>query len=85
MKTVVKAAKKFEVHWFDDYHEIDYFADKCKMKGAEVGAFFRKGKTRPGQLVYWGVFWKNGRKPLKADILKALRPLVEETEEFPLV
>ncbi len=76
--------RKFQIKWFDDYHSIDFHADQNKMKGFEIGAFFRKGLTSPGQLVYWGVFWKSGKRPAKAEILKALKPMIAESDEFPL-
>lgn len=74
--------RKFQIKWFDDYHSIDFHADQNKMRGFEIGAFY--AKDGPSHLVYWGVFWKSGKRPAKAEILKALKPMVIESDEFPL-
>lgn len=76
--------KNFEIAHFGDYHEILPYAQKKKMEGDELGGFFPKGVLPlPGQLRYFGVFW-TGTKPKRINVLKALKPLIQEVDGFNL-
>ncbi len=80
----MKASEKFEIVHFGDYHEIPYYAQKHDCNGEEIGGFFPKGVLPiAGQLRYWGVFW-TGTKPKRVNVLKVLKPMIQEVDGFNL-
>lgn len=76
--------KKFEIKWFEDYHEIEWYAKDNNLNYRELGGYY--AKNGPTYLVYFGVFWKKKYHQLTAkDVLDDLEKKVTSLADIGVI